>query len=135
MKHISLDKRINKSFLINHSTLLKQYALNNYNIFGQGIIVINLLLLDSENLKKLDASKLEIIEGQEPTVHQPISYIPKKNFWFKAIGLKIKKKHQIELETDNSDGNFSVVFIKDASIEYFSIYSLRVEQNKKTLNS
>ena len=134
-EHPPIDKRKNKNFLINNGSLLKQYALRNYEIFGRGIIVINLLLLDAESLNELEESELESMEGQEPTVHQPISYIPKTNFWFKMISLKIKKKHQIDLETDNSDGKFSVVFIKDASIEYFSIYSLKVEQSRNTLSN
>ena len=119
----SLDKRKNKSFVINNKRFLKQYALKKHDIFGRGIIVVNLLLLKTDLIKDND----ELEDDLEPTVHQPISYIPQKNFWFKMIGLKIKKKYSIDIkEKSDRDREFLVVFIKDASIEHFSIYSLKL---------
>ncbi len=119
----NLDKRKNKSFVINNKLFLKQYALKNHENLGQGIIVINLLLLKTDIVR--DNSELE--SNEEPTVHQAISYIPRSNFWFKMISLKIKKKYDIDLkEKSTRDREFLVVFIKDASIEHFSIYSLKL---------
>ncbi|MDJ0592197.1 MAG: hypothetical protein QNJ72_19770 [Pleurocapsa sp. MO_226.B13] len=123
----SLDKRKNKSFVINNKYFLKQYALKNYEIFGKGIIVINLLLLKTDKIDKEDFPNYELENEQEPTVHQPVSYIPQKNFWFKMLNLKIKKKYQIDIQQENNfQQKFLVVFIKDASIEHFSIYSLKL---------
>ena len=121
----NLDKRRNKSIIVNNGSLFKQYALKNHEIFGKGIIVVNLLLLKSDNLDELNLIDLDNINRREPTVHQPISYIPRSNFWFKMISLKIKKKHQIDLQ-DQEENKFTIVFIKDASIERFSIYSIEV---------
>ncbi|HEY9767846.1 MAG TPA: hypothetical protein V6C71_04965 [Coleofasciculaceae cyanobacterium] len=132
----SIDKRQNKSFIVNNRLLLKQYALKNYDIFGQGVIVVNLLLLATNSVNKLGLIDNSSIEQSEPTVHQPVSYIPKQNFWFKIIGLKIKKKYQIDIQAENNfDDKFLIIFIKDASIENFSIYSIKVENSKKTLNN
>ena len=123
----TLDKRKNKNFVINNKLFLKQYALENYKNYGFGIIVINLLLLKTEILEDLDSTEYTPENEQQPTIHQPIAYIPQKNFWFKMIGLKIKKKHQIDIQLkENCDHKFLIVFIKDASIEYFSIYSLKL---------
>ena len=123
----SLDKSKNKSFVINNRSILKQYALKNSQIFGSGIIVVNLLLLNRENIDELNLTDENLEEGQETTVHQPVSYIPQENFWFKMISLKIKKKHQIDIQAESSsDQKFLIVFIKDASIEHFSIYSIKV---------
>jgi hypothetical protein len=120
-----IDKRRNKSFVINNQVFLKQYALKNYEIYGSGVIVVNLLLLKTELLDDLDWDNYS--PDSEPTIHQPVAYIPEKNFWFKTINLKIKKKHQINIQSeDNLNNKFLVVFIKDASIEYFSIYSLKL---------
>ncbi len=125
-----VNKRKNKNFVINNRSILKQYALKNYEIFGQGVIVINLLLLDSKNLDEFHLSDDDLIDGEEQTVHQLISYIPKLNFWFKMISLKIKKKYQIDIQAeDHSHNKFLIVFIKDASIENFSIYSLKIESS------
>lgn len=124
----SLDKRKNKKFVINNKSILKQYALKNHGIFGQGIIVINLLLLDSENIDKLHLNYEDLKDEEEQTVHQPISYISKLDFWFKMISLKIKKKYQIDIQGEAHYHNkFLIVFIKDTSIENFSIYSLKME--------
>ncbi|MBE9044212.1 hypothetical protein IQ255_07330 [Pleurocapsales cyanobacterium LEGE 10410] len=123
----AIDKRKNKNFVINNKTLLKQYAIQNREFFGQGIIVVNLLLMNADLLNGKALFTLE--PGTEPTVHQPISYIPKSNFWFKMLSLKIKKKYQIDIqEAKNFDNKFLIVFVKDASIEHFSIYSLKLEK-------
>ena len=124
----SIDKRKNKNFVINNRFFLKQYALKNHSIFGQGIIVVNLLLLKTDILEEQDLINYEESIGQQdPSVHQPISYIPKQNFWFKMLSLKIKKKYQIDIQAeDNYQKKFLVIFIKDASIEHFSIYSLKL---------
>ena len=75
----------------------------------------------------LNLDDLELENSQELTVHQPIFYIPQVSFWFKMINLKIKKKHQIDIQQNASFNNkFLVVFIKDASIEHFSIYSIKI---------
>ncbi len=132
----SIDKRQNKSFIVNNRLLLKQYALKNYEIFGPGVIVVNLLLLATNSINELGLIDNSSIEQSEPTVHQPVSYIPKQNFWFKMIGLKIKKKYQIDIQAENNfDDKFLIIFIKDTSIENFSIYSIKVEKSKKTLNN
>lgn len=129
----ALDKRKNKTFVINNRLRLKQYALKNYGIWGQGIIVVNLLLLNRENIDELNLSDDDLAEAQETTIHQPISYIPKPNFWFKMISLKIKKKYQIDIQAENQARNkFLIVFIKDVAIENFSIYSLRLENSGVT---
>ncbi|MEM9508835.1 MAG: hypothetical protein AAGA16_14315 [Cyanobacteria bacterium P01_E01_bin.35] len=123
---IALDKRQNKSFVINNGSILKEYAQKNHAVFGQGIVVVNLLLLTDESINELNLDDAEFISTQEVTVHQPISYIPQASFWFKMISLKIKKKHQIDLQKQhNLDDKFLIVFIKDASIEHFSIYSIK----------
>ncbi len=125
-----VNKRKNKNFVINNRSILKQYALKNYEIFGQGIIVVNLLLLDSKNLDEFHLSDDDLIDAEEQTVHQLISYIPQLNFWFKMISLKIKKKYQIDIQAeDHSHNKFLIVFIKDPSIENFSIYSLKIESS------
>lgn len=123
----SLDKRKNKSFVINNKYFLKQFAQKNYEIFGRGIIVINLLLLKTDIIDEQTIPSYTEGDAQEPTVHQPVSYIPQKNFWFKMLNLKIKKKYQIDIQDKSElDKKFLVVFIKDASIEHFSIYSIKI---------
>lgn len=123
----SIDGRKNKNFIINNKNFLKQYALKNYDFLGKGIIVVNLLLLQTETIDEKDILNQEIGSDQELTIHQPISYIPQNNFWFKMLNLKIKKKYQIDIqEQDSTNKKFLVVFVKDASIEYFSIYSIKL---------
>ena len=123
----SLGKSKNKSFIINNSAALKHYAQKNYKLRGEGIVVINLLLLDVDDVEQLNIAENGLLGDAEITVQQPISYIPKRNFWFKTISLKIKKKYQIDLQTAGIfDNKFLVVFIKDASIENFSIYSIKI---------
>jgi len=124
----STDKRINKSFVINNKLQLRNFAQINRKVFGAGIIVINLLLLNTD---ELDFVNEELDEQSEPTIHQAISYIPKHNFWYKMINLKIKKKYQIDIQTNSKfKHKCLIVFIKDASIEHFSIYSLKLNNDK-----
>ena len=124
----SLDKRKNKSLIVKNKAILKNYALRNYDAFGQGIIVINLLLLETDKLNKLNLLDSDWRSDQEPTVHQPVSYIPLASFWFKMINLKIKKKYQIDIQAkEDSEDKFFIVFIKDDSIEHFSIYSISIK--------
>ena len=123
----SLDKRKNKNFVINNKYFLKQYASKNYDLFGKGIIAINLLLLKTDIIEKQDIPNHEAESEREITIHQPISYIPQNNFWFKMLNLKIKKKYKIDIQKEYSENNkFLIVFVKDASIEHFSIYSIKL---------
>lgn len=127
----SLDKSNNKNFVINNQLFLKKYALKNHELVGQGIIVINLLLLKVDVLDELDLTINYPLEPQDTSVYQPLVYIPKHNFWFKMIGLKIKKKYQLDIQIEDkynqtNNKTFYIVFIKDASIEHFSIYSLKL---------
>lgn len=124
-----IDKRKNKKFVIDNRLYLKKYALSNSRHFGRGVVVINLLLLDTAILTEED-----IINNQkqetEITLHKPLSYIPENNFWFKMLYLKIKKQYKIDLkEQCSNDNQFTIVFIKDPSVEHFSIYSLKLETN------
>ncbi len=124
----SLDRRKNKSLIANNKTMLKNYALKNHEFFGKGIIVINLLLLEIDRFDELNLLDKEREVAQQPTIHQPISYIPQESFWFKTINLKIKKKYQIDLQEEkNIEDKFLIVFIKDDSIEHFSIYSISIK--------
>ncbi|MCC0177507.1 hypothetical protein I4641_11010 [Waterburya agarophytonicola K14] len=123
----SLDKRENKNFVINNKYFLKQYALKNRDLFGNGVIVINLLLLKTDIVSEQNIPNYEIEDDKELTIHQAISYIPQNNFWFKMLNLKIKKKYQIDIqEKDSTDNKTLVIFVKDASVEHFSIYSLKL---------
>ena len=127
----SIDKSRNKNFIINNQLFLKHYALENYELVGQGIIVINLLLLKTDILDELNLTRDHPLEPQDTSVYQPLVYIPKHNFWFKMIGLKIKKKYQLDIQTEDKGNQtnsktFYVIFIKDASIEHFSLYSLKL---------
>ena len=123
----SLNKRQNKNFVINNKYFLKQYALKNYSCLGKGIIVINLLLLKTDILDEQDITDASIGAEEDFTIHQPISYIPQNNFWFKMINLKIKKKYNINIqEEDSIKDKFLIVFVKDASVEHFSIYSIKI---------
>ncbi|MEL7420176.1 MAG: hypothetical protein AAGK10_16615, partial [Cyanobacteria bacterium J06555_3] len=75
----------NKIFVVKNKALLKQYAQKKQKVFGLGIIVINLLLLGTADIDELNLLNLDLEEWQEPTVHQPISYISYDSFWFKMI--------------------------------------------------
>jgi len=118
-------KSENKTFIIDNSLLLQKYALKNYEFYGTGIIVINLLLLKSENINELNLLDSIPNKSHEPTVHLPVAYIPRNNFWFKMISLKICRKHKIDLRTESNANKLFVVFIKDDAIEYFSIYTIK----------
>lgn len=122
----SLDKRKNKNFVIKNQYLLKQYALKSQEFMGKGIIVINLLLLKTDIIDEQDLQNYDIESDNELTIHQPISYIPKDNFWFKMLNLKIKKKYKIDIQEKGTGNKILVVFVKDASIEHFSIYSVKL---------
>lgn len=129
-----INKRENKKFVINNRFFLKNYAITNYNTFGEGIVVINLLLLKTKILDEENLVDYFTENQQEQTIHHSISYIPQQNFWYKMLKLKIKKKYQIDIQTeDKHNKKFLVVFIKDASVEHFSIYSLKLENSKKEL--
>lgn len=123
--NFSVAKSNNKSFIANHHSLLQDYAQQKRQTFGLGIVVINLLLLKPEKIDELNLLDPDVMEQQEATVHQPISYVPQGNFWFKLITLKIKKKHQIDLQVKNNSDRIPIVFIKDAAIEHFSIYTIK----------
>lgn len=126
----------NKIFVVKNKALLKQYAQKKQKAFGLGIIVINLLLLGTADIDELNLLDLDLEEWQEPTVHQPISYISYDSFWFKMIGLKIKKKHQIDIQDlENNTQQVFVVLIKDAAIEHFSIYTIKQGTKVKSLES
>ncbi len=123
----SVDKRKNKCFVINNKFFLKEYAQKSYDFWGDGVIVVNLLLLKTDIYDDINIANYQPENEQELTLHHPVSYISKQNFWFKMLNLKIKRKHQIDLEAESSVNNKClVVFIKDASIEHFSIYSLKL---------
>lgn len=124
-------KSKNKSFIVNNSVLLQEYVRRNQEFYGSGIVVVNLLLLKTENLAELDVLNFVLDKTIEPTVHLPISYIPQNNFWFKMIDLKIRKKHKINLLVEDNSDKIYIVFIKDDAIEYFSIYTIKM---KKVLN-
>lgn len=123
----ALDKRKNKNFVVQNKYFLKQYALKSYDFLGKGIIVINLLLLKTDIVDEQDIPNYDIEEERDITIHNPISYIPHNNFWFKMLNLKIKKKYKIDItEEDRENRKVLIVFVKDASIEHFSIYSLKL---------
>lgn len=127
----SLDKRKNKKLILENQGFLKKYAIENYELFGKGIVVVNLFILKIDSLQKLDTINSDLENTQEPAVYQPISYIPRGSFWFKIIELKIKKKYQIDIqEQGNLQDKFLIVFIKDDSIENFSIYSIKTNSIK-----
>lgn len=122
----SLDKRKNKNFVIKNKYFLKQYALKNYDYLGRGVIIVNLLLLKTDIINEQDIPNYNIERDIDITIHQPISYIPQNNFWFKMLNLKIKKKYKIDIQQEGEGNKVLVVFVKDASIEHFSIYSVKL---------
>ena len=122
-----------KKFIINNRQLLKQYVQTKQDSIGLGIVVVNLLLLAIAELDESNLSAEDLDKWQEPTVHQPVSYIPKENFWFKMISLKIKKKYKIDIQTQSSTKKTFVVFIKDAALENFSIYAIKNSEKAETL--
>jgi hypothetical protein len=126
----SLERSSNKSFITNNHALLKDYAQKKQQSFGLGIIVINLLLLKTEQIDGLNLLDSDLAELNEATIHQPISYIPHDNFWFKTINLKIKQRHNIDLQAENKAAQILIVFIKDAAIEHFSIYTMKLRNSQ-----
>jgi len=103
------ERSKNKEFVVKHKSLLKQYAQKNCELLGAGIIVVNLLLLETANVDELNLLSSDPEEWQEPSVNQPISYIPRDSFWFKMISLKIKNKHQIDIQEE--EGKAEKVFV------------------------
>jgi hypothetical protein len=127
----SLEKSTNKNFITSNQARLKDYAQKKQQLLGFGIIVINLLLLKTDQLAQTDGLlDADLTERNEPTIHQPISYIPCDNFWFKTINLKIKQRHKIDLQAENNADQVSIVFIKDVAIEHFSIYTLKLRNSQ-----
>lgn len=123
-----LDKRKNKDFVIQNKFYLKAYGQKNQQFFGNGIIVINLLMLEFDNLDQEDLDKYQAQKEADITLQQALSYIPESNFWFKVLYLKIKKKYQIDIKNKYTTGDrLLVVFIKDVSVEHFSIYTLKTD--------
>ena len=132
------EKRRNKQFIINNSEALKQYAITNQKKLGLGIIILNLLLIENDILKAQDICDrvrtsplhdrpLPSGEDRQLSLEQPIAYIPLLNFWFKIIRLKIKKKYNIDIKKDyDLESKFLLIFVKDAALESFSIYSVKL---------
>ncbi len=129
------EKRRNKQFIIRNKKKIKQYALNSQKKFGNGIIVINLTLVHNELLTEEDLTINSINQdndasNEENLLTYPISYIISNSFWFKILRIKIKKKYEIDIKHDyDLDKQFLLVFVKDSSLEFFSIYSIKIDQN------
>lgn len=124
-----IEKRRNKNFIIKNSEALKKYAINNQKQSGTGIIMINLLLLEDDILRAKDLESRPLLSGEDrqSSLKQPIAYIPLVNFWFKIVRLKIKKKYDLDIKTDyDLESKFLLVFVKDAALETFSIYSVKL---------
>ena len=124
-----VDKRKNKKFIINNSQIIKQYALTNRKNLGRGIIIINLLLIKDNRLTDRDIDYQPFVSNEEQqfSLKQPISYLPLDNFWFKIVRLKIKKKYEIDIKHDyDLEKKFLIIFVKDISLENFSIYSIKL---------
>ena len=124
-----IEKRRNKQFIINNSEALKKYAITNQKNLGLGIIILNLLLIENDILKAQDICDRPSPSGEarQLSLKQPIAYIPLVNFWFKVIRLKIKKKYDIDIKKDyNLESKFLLIFVKDAALESFSIYSVKL---------
>lgn len=120
-----MGKSKNKSLIVNNSSLLRTYALENYAMFGDGIIVVNLLLLKTDILDDADLIRYERKSDRQSSINYPVSYVPRTSFWFKTLSIKIRERYAIELDAiDNREGKFFIVFIKDAVMERFSIYTL-----------
>ena len=123
------EKRRNKEFILNNSSLLRKYALQNQDTLGTGVIIINLPFVEKKHLKHQDIQYYspESTAEKNFSLQQPLSYLPVGNFWFRAIKLKIKNKYQIDIEKDyDLESKFLFVFIKDCEMEYFSIYAVKL---------
>lgn len=124
-----VEKRRNKKFIINNSVVLKQYAFSNHQKLGTGIIIINLLLIKDDTLTEENLTNSFVLsdDDQNSSLQQAISYVPLKNFWFKIVRLKIKKKYNIDIKNDyDLESKFLIIFLKDTSLEKFSIYSVKL---------
>ena len=130
------ENRSNKQFIIKNSKNIKKYALNSQKKFGNGIIVINLTLVENGLLTEQDLIVRSVNQdneskNEEKTLVSPISYVISNSFWFKIIRIKIKKKYGIDIKTDyDLDKQFLLVFVKDPSLESFSIYSIKIGKDK-----
>ena len=129
------ENRRNKKFISRNGQALKKYALNSQKKFGQGIIVINSTLVENSLLTEKDLIVRNFDEEDESrtaenTLIHPISYLISKSFWFKIIRIKIKKKYEIDIKSDyDLDKQFLLVFVKDSSLQSFSIYSMKIGKN------
>ena len=90
------ENRSNKQFIIKNSKNIKKYALNSQKKFGNGIIVINLTLVENGLLTEQDLIVRSVNQdheskNEEKTLVSPISYVISNSFWFKIIRIKIKK--------------------------------------------
>lgn len=124
------EGRRNKNFIANNSKLLREYALINQGNLGTGIIVINLLLMENDILKETDLNyeAVPFSEERQASLKQAIAYITLSNFWFKMVRLKIKKKYDIDIKKDyDLENKFLLIFLKDTSLENFSIYSVKLK--------
>ena len=129
------ETRRNKQFIIKNSKSIKKYALNSQKKFGNGIIVINLTLVENGLLTEEDLIVRSINQddkskNEEKALTHPISYVVSNSFWFKIIRIKIKKKYGIDIKNNyDLDRQFLLVFVKDPSLESFSIYSIKIGKN------
>ena len=129
------ETRSNKQFIKKNRKSLKKYALNNQKKLGDGIIVINLTLVQNQFLREEDLILRSINQekkshNEENTLIHPISYIINNSFWFKILRIKIKKKYKIDIKTDyDLARQFLLVFIKDSALESFSIYSMKMDND------
>lgn len=124
------ERSNNKKFIIKNSSFIKKYALDCRAKMGVGVITINLAQISDFTLKEEDCIIQECDDSQNSiSLQTPIAYVPEGNFWFKIIYLKIKKKYQINIKKDyDLSQNFLLVFIKDDTLESFSIYYLRLKK-------
>ncbi len=124
------ERSNNKKFIIKNSSFIKKYALDCRAKMGVGVITINLTQISDFTLKEEDCIIQECDDSQNSiSLQTPIAYVPEGNFWFKIIYLKIKKKYKINIKKDyDLSQNFLLVFIKDDTLESFSIYYLRLKK-------
>ena len=125
------ERSNNKKFIVKNSSYLKRYALDCKSKMGNGVITINLTKINNYTLQEEDLVVQKCDNSKDSiSLQKPIAYVPETNFWFKIIYLKIKKKYQIDLKRDyDLNNHFLLVFIKDSSLESFSIYSLKIKSD------
>ena len=125
------ERSNNKKFIVKNSAFLKRYALQCKSLMGVGVITINLTKIDDFILQEKDFVIQDCDDSQSSiSLQTPIAYVPESNFWFKIIYLKIKKKYEINIKQDyDLSQNFLLVFIKDTTLENFSIYYLKLKSN------